>query len=134
VRVNRSAGPKVTKVVSRSASFLATASIALVAGCGGGGDEAQAPSNGGTTAVEGTVTDSGGNPVEGALLQASADDPATILPDIALLTDRAGHYRWELGPGSYELSVSKDGFRTAAKRVTLGRGRVVDLDFTLEPA
>ena len=122
-----------TNVVSWGAVGLATALIVVLAGCGGE-DEAATPTTGGATAVEGTVTDSGGSPVEGALVQASApDDPTAVLPDIALLTDRQGHYRWNLGPGSYELTVSKDGFRTAAKRVMLELGRVATLDFTLEP-
>jgi hypothetical protein len=121
-----------TGVVSWAAVLLATASI--VVGCGGD-DEGPARSGDEATAVEGTVTNPGGQPVAGALVQAAApDDPTATLPDIALVTDQAGHYRWELGPGSYELTVSKDGFRTAANRVTLERGDVVTLDFTLEPA
>ena len=115
-------------------ALLLTAAL-MVAGsaCGGDGDGTRGTS--GATAVEGTVRTGDDTPVEGALVQvASPDDPTAVVPDIALYTDREGHYRWDLGPGNYEITISKDGFRTATKPVTLQRGSIATLDFTLEQA
>lgn len=63
--------------------------------------------------LSGLVTDPTGAPVEGARVRALAVD--TNLPAVAV-TNAAGLYAFPaLAPGRYELTVEKDGFKTARR-------------------
>jgi hypothetical protein len=85
--------------------------------------------------VVGRVTDPDGRPVEGALIQPrSLVDPSPPIPEIAIVSDGDGRYTWSLFPGTYEISVSAEGYHRARKQVTIKAGQVVTVDFTLERA
>ena len=101
-----------------------------------GGDSPQ-PTSGAQASrgVVGTVRSTGGQPVEGALVQPRALDPnAPAVPEIAAYTGPDGRYSWDLPPGRWELTVSADGYRPATRQVTIEAGGPATLDFTLEPA
>jgi hypothetical protein len=90
----------------------------------------------GTNALEGVkgrVTAPDGSPIVNALVQPkSLDDPSTPIPEIAILTDEDGRYKWRLFPGEYEISVSAEGYQPAIKRATVKAGQAAMLDFKLE--
>jgi hypothetical protein len=92
----------------------------------------------GTAIVEGIVgqiTNSLGRPVAGAFVQPRAlDDPSPPIPEIAIVSDSDGRYTWRLFPGTYEISVSAEGYRGVTKQATVKPGQQVSMDFTLEPA
>lgn len=72
-------------------------------------------------ALTGAVQDTEGDPVNGALVRAvSLDTPVKSVPEIAVLTDRSGRYRWPavLPPGRYRLEV-RTAIGTATKTVTV---------------
>lgn len=84
--------------------------------------------------VVGRVTAVDGRPIEGAFVQArslGAEGPA--VPDIGIFSSRDGQYSWPLSPGSFELSVSAEGFEAAKERVTVRRGKLATRDFVLQP-
>ncbi len=83
--------------------------------------------------IVGRITDTRGRPVVGALVQPrSLDDPSPPIPEIAIVSDDNGRYTWQLSPGSYELSVSADGYRGMTKLTKVKAGQAATLDFTLE--
>jgi Carboxypeptidase regulatory-like domain len=83
--------------------------------------------------VVGRVTSLDGSPVEGAFIQArSLDVFAPPIPEIAILSDPDGRYTWPLLPGTYELSVTAEGYKPATGRVTVEAAKVATLDVTLE--
>jgi len=92
----------------------------------------------GTARVEGIVgqiTNSHSRPVVGAFVQPKAlDDPSPPIPEIAIVSDSDGRYTWRLFPGTYEISVSAEGYRGVTKQATVKPGQQVSMDFTLEPA
>ncbi len=91
-----------------------------------------APSAGGQ-GVEGRITDRHGRPVGGALVTPkSLDEPSPPIPEIAIVSDEEGRYAWRLPPGRYEISVSAEGYRGAAKQAVVRPGEVTRLDFVLE--
>jgi len=59
---------------------------------------------------------------------------APPIPEIAIITDSNGRYTWSLFPGTYELTVSAAGYRSASRQVTIKAGQVVTADFALERA
>jgi hypothetical protein len=84
--------------------------------------------------VTGRVLTSNGHPVVNALVQAkSLDIPSQPIPEIAIVTDGDGRYRWPLRPGRYLISVSARGYQTASQHIELRKGAAATLDFTLEP-
>ena len=83
--------------------------------------------------IVGRITDTRGQPIVGALVQPrSLDDPSPPIPEIAIVSDDNGRYTWQLSPGSYELSVSADGYRGMTKLTKVKAGQAATLDFTLE--
>ncbi len=84
---------------------------------------------GGTLA--GTVTDQNGDLVSGAevkILNLASGR------EIATKTDAAGKYELKgLPAGAYQISVSRQGFATAARRVTFGNAESLTEDFLLVP-
>lgn len=80
--------------------------------------------------VEGTVTGPDGRPVAGAVVTPrSLDTPSRAIPEIAVLTNDQGMYRWTLLPGSYELTVNAEGIVFPARRADVGAGETVTVDF-----
>ena len=83
--------------------------------------------------ITGRVTNSSNLPVKGALVQPrSLEDPSPPIPEIAILTDGEGRYKWPLLPGNYEISVSFKGCQRAARRVKIEVGQEVQVDFILQ--
>lgn len=83
--------------------------------------------------VEGRITDSRGRPIAGALVvPKSLDEPSPPIPEIAIVSDEEGRYAWRLPPGRYQISVSAEGYRGAAKQAVVRPGEVTRLDFVLE--
>ena len=106
--------------------------------CGVENRPAQSSDHGGSgpglqEGVVGQVTTSDGRPVKGAFVQPrSLGDPSPRIPEIAILTDTEGRYTWPLFPGTYEISVSAEGYRREVKQVAVETGQVVSVDFTLQ--
>jgi hypothetical protein len=114
----------------RAGALLALAGWTLLcAACAGDGDE---PVRRGS--VEGRVTDTRGEAVAGARVDAaSLDTPAKAVPELAVLTGPDGEYEWSLQAGRYDLTVVADGFRPASKEIGIEPGVAAELDFTVEP-
>jgi hypothetical protein len=84
--------------------------------------------------VGGLITDACGRPITGAFIRPRGlDEPSPAIPEIAIVSDSQGRYRWRLVPGKYEISVSAEGYRDITKQITIKRGQQVILNFTLEP-
>ncbi len=83
-------------------------------------------------AIEGTVVDSSGGAVQGALV--TATDTATNLSR-QVTTDDGGAYRFaELPLGSYKVTAARAGFRTAAADgIKLATAATQRVDLTLSP-
>lgn len=98
-------------------------------------DESETSKGGIEQGVVGWVTTLDGYPVEGAFIQArSLGASGPPVPDIAILSDSQGRYAWQLLPGTYELSVTAEGYRPATGRVTVKPGQVITLNFSLKRA
>ncbi|HET9402065.1 MAG TPA: carboxypeptidase-like regulatory domain-containing protein, partial [Candidatus Acidoferrales bacterium] len=84
-----------------------------------------------TGSLSGVVTDASGASVSGAALTVKNVETDAVRSSN---TDQAGRYRFsELPVGEYELTVSKDGFRSVVHRgVELAIGQRAVLDFRLE--
>lgn len=81
-------------------------------------------------AIQGVVRDAAGTPVVGALVGVvSRSTPAVPIPEIAVLTDTAGHYAWfGLPPGDYDVTVTRDGLSGSGSTVVVaGRSSTVDV-------
>ena len=86
-----------------------------------------------TQGVSGQITVPGGRPVSGALIQPkSLDERGPPIPEIAILTDENGWYKWPLAPGMYEITASAEGYRPTTKQIIVRVGKVVIADLTLE--
>jgi hypothetical protein len=113
-------------------------SAAALAGCVGGHPDGPVSTDGRTglsplrEGLAGRVLSPDRSPVAGALVQPrSLDTPGTRIPELAVVTDREGHYEWRLDPGEYEITVSADGYRRSVVKATVRRGRTTTLDITL---
>jgi glutamyl endopeptidase len=85
--------------------------------------------------IAGQITDSRGRPVAGAFVQPRAlDDPSPPIPEIAIVSDGDGRYTWRLFPGTYEISVSAEGYRGVSRQATVKPRQQVTIDFMLERA
>ena len=128
-----------TQVVQWRCYFTALMLFGLaVFSCGVENWPAQSSEQGGSglglqEGVVGRVTTSDVRPVKGAFIQPrSLDDPSPRIPEIAILTDTDGRYTWPLFPGTYEISVSAEGYQREVKQVVVKTGQVVMVDFTLQ--
>ncbi|MDR9899763.1 carboxypeptidase regulatory-like domain-containing protein [Aetokthonos hydrillicola Thurmond2011] len=82
--------------------------------------------------VTGLVTTRDGHPIVNAWIQAkSLDEPSNPIPEIAIITNEAGEYKWTLLPGKYKISVFIDNRKLATKLVTVKPGQAVTLDFNV---
>lgn len=127
--------------LQRSAGLLLAAPLLLVLGCldpdrsVSSGDGAGTERRGIDEGVEGHVTDSGGKPLADVAVQPrSLDQPTTAIPELMVISEQDGRYRWTLQPGEYELTFSVEGYQAATRRVTVRSREVSRLDVTLEPA
>ncbi len=85
-----------------------------------------------TQGLTGLVETGDGRPVTGAMIvPVPLGDDTPAIPEIAILTDAAGRYNWPLPPGTYEVSVSAEGYRTAKRRVEVGADKLVTLNVML---
>ena len=107
---------------------IAVLALVLLAACGSDGGTAaspeapdEAPVTGsagdatgpgpvGRGAVEGVVRAAGGAAVAGVLIvPVPLDDPAPAVPELAVVTDAGGGYRWDLPGGRYQMRAVRDG-------------------------
>ena len=141
--------------MSSTGSLVALAAVAalLLAGCGG--SDTVGTSSGGSRstpasataapaasqpsqipyAVTGVVRDADGHPVHGVnVAMISLDEPANPVPELAVLTDEHGRYRWpaSVPPGRYRLVVTA-GQGTASTVVDVPAGGTASADLTLRP-
>jgi len=88
----------------------------------------------GGNVLEGTITDIGGGPVEGALVQAFRGRMTTEQQQVAYgaLTDAEGHYRLTLPDGRWALEAGSEDYSPAEASVQLARGPG-HADFVLVP-
>ncbi len=75
--------------------------------------------------VGGTVVDDRGNPVDNASLIIGSTE--------VTVTDENGHFSFEVMPGTYTLTASKDGYKNCTQDVTVDKDTPVYLDIELEP-
>jgi len=84
----------------------------------------------GRGSIAGQVLTSEGEPIAEAAVMITGHSPPH--PDIALLTDVQGRYRFDgLLPGEYEILVNTEAFGMQTRPVSLGAGQVARLDFSL---
>jgi len=101
----------------------------------GGDATATTASRGISAGVEGRVTAPGQKPLAGVSVQPrSLDEPATAIPEMAVVSEDDGQYQWTLDPGEYEITFSVEGYQPATRRVTVRSGEATRLDVELEPA
>ena len=98
-----------------------------------GGDAAAAGSEI-SEGVEGRVTATGQKPLAGVSVQPRPLQPATAIPEMAVVSEDGGQYRWNLRPGEYEISFALEGYQPATHRVTVRPREVTRLDVELKPA
>jgi hypothetical protein len=77
----------------------------------------------------GTVKDPDGGGLPGAVLQFS--EGGAIVGTTT--SDDQGQFRDLLDPGTYSLRVTKSGYHTLERDVTIGPGQVLQLDLVLDP-
>ena len=83
----------------------------------------------GDPALSGTVYDSTGGALVGAVVAAIADDGEVL----TAVTDRQGAYAFaELRPGEYAIRAEFPGFALRTHTVVIARGRHARADFSLE--
>jgi hypothetical protein len=79
------------------------------------------------------VTDSGQKPLAGVSVQPrSLDQPATAIPEMAVVSMDDGRYEWSLRPGEYEITFTLDGYPPATRRITVRPREATRLDVQLE--
>ncbi len=81
-----------------------------------------------TSALTGQVTDPSGSPIAGAVIIVASDGRPI---GAAVVTDRRGAFQLTLPAGTYALTVTADGFREAARTVSIPLSRPQGLDFEL---
>ena len=80
--------------------------------------------------VMGTVSDPKGAPVEGAVVDFHLKDGTKIG---ATETDSQGRFRDSIGPGTYDLNITKKGFEPYGQVFILEAGQVLNLTIGMEP-
>jgi hypothetical protein len=82
--------------------------------------------------VTGEIKDDSGRALDGAMIiPKSLEANGPPIPEIAILSDTTGRYRWPLRPGNYDVTVRADGYQDVTRRVTVSAGAVETLDFVL---
>jgi hypothetical protein len=125
----------------RAGLLLLVVAPLLAAGCSNpdrpvtNGRDAAVAGQGISQGVEGRVTASGQKPLAGVSVQPrSLDEPATAIPELAVVSMDDGQYEWSLRPGEYEIAFALEGYQPATRRVTVRPRQVTRLDVELEPA
>lgn len=93
------------------------------------------PGQGGGNAMglQGTVTDSTGQPVAGVMVvPQSTENPPQPIPEIAVMTTEDGRFQWSLPPGAYKLTFNAEGFAPTTQDVTVQADAPTALDVTLQ--
>jgi hypothetical protein len=136
---DRRDGATARLVPSRRATFALAAALAVLAvACGGGDAESTVgmpgpPGGGDRSGVAGRVTGPDGAPLEGvSVAAASRDRPERPTPQLGVITNADGRYRWPLPPGRWEFTVDAPAYRAASRTVDVPAGRTVTVDFRLE--
>lgn len=81
--------------------------------------------------VTGLVT-MDGRPIVNVRIQAkSLDKPSRPIPEIAIITNKEGRYKWPLIAGKYEISVSIDNRPSASQVVTVNPKQTTTLNFKI---
>lgn len=93
--------------------------------------DAPAPDPIQSTHVVGTVTGADGAPAARVQVHVEPLGGAPAVPDIAVITDESGAYRWTLPPGQYRLSPLAPGNVAQAVEVTVQPG-VTRVDLQLQ--
>lgn len=131
-------------------AVIAVLALVLLAACGSGGgtaaspeDPDEAPVTGsagdatgpgpvGRGAVEGVVRAAGGAAVAGVLIvPVPLDDPAPAVPELAVVTDDGGGYRWDLPGGRYEMRAVRDGAVVGSVEVDVAENATASADIVL---
>ncbi len=96
-------------------------------------DNAAQPRTARATGIVGHVRLPSGQPLPGILVVAvSLIKPSPPIPDIAIVTDAAGYYVWDLPLGRYQLTFVRNGQRIATRDVAIGdASRTVTLNLTV---
>jgi hypothetical protein len=82
--------------------------------------------------VAGRITNEDGRAVEGAsVLAVSLAPNGPAVPEMVVVSDAEGRYRWPLRAGSYEIAVVADGYQRASKTVAVTTSEIATLDFVL---
>jgi hypothetical protein len=84
--------------------------------------------------IVGHVRTQSGEPLHGIVVLAESLDPGgRAIPELAISTDPAGRFFWELEPGRYRLAFVRDGRRLATREVTVpAEQRTVTVDIVLD--
>jgi len=83
--------------------------------------------------IQGKVHTPDGRPLQGVFVQAQPSDPnAGPVPDIAIVTDENGVYRWRLPPGQYTLSVNPENYEAQAAPANVDAGKTTIRDFIVQ--
>ncbi|MDQ2995506.1 MAG: carboxypeptidase regulatory-like domain-containing protein [Chloroflexota bacterium] len=83
--------------------------------------------------VQGRITDAMGNPIAGVLVMpVSTVNPPQAVPEIAVLTDAQGRYTWNLSPGAYTFTLTREGYALASQPIVVKPDQPVKLDVTLQ--
>jgi Carboxypeptidase regulatory-like domain len=110
---------------TRSRVVIAIVLVALACACKSTGDTPGRVVDAGATAtgsVSGVLRRANGEAVSGATINAESTDlPRKPVPEVKVITDDAGHFVWPLNPGRYRLTVTIEGFGTAAAQVLVGK-------------
>jgi hypothetical protein len=85
--------------------------------------------------LAGCVRDDQGKPLVDVFIATKILTPGVPLPTIAVVTDETGCYTHDtLYPGTYEISITVEGYQPAIRRVEIFDGQTITLDFVLQPA
>ncbi|MFC7440382.1 carboxypeptidase-like regulatory domain-containing protein [Laceyella putida] len=86
--------------------------------------------------ITGTVTDPAGHPLPGVLVTPEpADKTSGPIPEIAIYTDKDGHFSWTVPSGTYDFVFHKPSYVTHKVRVDARPGKTVPhLKVRLKPS
>ena len=78
------------------------------------------------------MLDQQGQPIPEVSIEAqSLDTPTRPIPEVMIVTDEQGHYRWRLFSGHYMISAIAEGYRKERQSIEVRKGKASTLDFIL---
>lgn len=116
--------------------LISLLSLSLIGGCGKAlGDQRNLPRAGHIT-ITGTVTDPTGQPLPWVLVTPEPiGQTSGPIPEIAIYTDKDGHFRWTVPSGPYDFVFQKEGYHTHRERVYAQPGKpITPLTVQLQPS